>query len=186
MAAMASPIIAIVASVASVASLAYALKANIGPVLTGVLAAGLGAVASVAAGFMFHRLQRRKPRVFISYAHADSDFASVIADRLKQMGAEPVIDRLVLRVGDSVQGAVDRMIDSSDYFLFVVSSASKNSNWAQKEVQQALSRGKRVLPVVLDTGSIPKELSGIFYADFTKDKTKGFAELERTVRTGAG
>lgn len=177
--------LALLGASASIITLGVYLEQKIGPFFRGLLAAILGAAIATAMGIIFDYLRRRKPRVFISYAHQDTEFATEIARNLKNTGAEPVIDRLVLQVGDSVQGAVDKMIDTSDYFLFIVSPASFKSPWAQKEVQQALSRKKRILPVVLDKKSIPKELAGIFYADFTEDKAKGLAELEKTIHVGS-
>ena len=92
----------------------------------------------------------------------------------------PLIDRLELRVGDNIKQAVDRMIDRCDYVIYVSSENTKNSSWSNKEIEQAVKRDKKVLPVVLSDGTLPEILNGVYYADFTETYEHGISALERT------
>ncbi|MCP5528506.1 MAG: toll/interleukin-1 receptor domain-containing protein [Verrucomicrobiales bacterium] len=156
------------------------------PILTGVLASLLGAVFAYAFAKAYKLASRRPPAVFISYSHKDTEFADQLADALKKIDVEPIVDRLELKVGDDIRAAVDEMIDRSDYFLFVISKNSANSNWAKKEIEQATKRDKRILPVVLDAEAIPEPLSGMYYADFTGDFEGGIAQLRKTFQPQKG
>ena len=180
----------IVRNAASIASMAgvsmalvafvYQLKSEWAPVALGIAGSATGAVA---AAYFFHlRRVASRPRVFISYAHKDNEFAVKLADDLRKFDVEPIIDRLELKVGDDIRSAVDDMIDRSEYFIVIISDASKASSWAQKEIEQATKRGKRILPVVLNPCSIPSDLSGVFYADFSKDYEAGLSHLVRTFK----
>ena len=121
--------IAMIASGVSIlAFMTPLLGKNLTPYLLGVVASGLGATIVVAIvttmGFIFNRT-----RVFVCYAHADSDFVIALADGLKSLNAVPLIDRFELNVGDDIRTAVDNMIDRADCFIFVVSEASSKSDW---------------------------------------------------------
>jgi hypothetical protein len=164
----------------ALAAFAYQLKSDWAPVALGIGGSLLGAF--LAAFIVNLRRFASRPRVFISYAHKDHEFVVKLAEDLRDLGIEPIIDRMQLKVGDDIHAAVDEMIDKADYFLVVISEASKTSSWAQKEIEQANKRGKRILPVVLSTSSIPSNISGVFYADFSKDYKEGVSQLARTFK----
>lgn len=172
--------LALTGSFASALALTFLFDLKARPFVTGIVAAAIGAVAMIAAERLARKVSRKRPRVFISYAHDDTEFATDLAKQLASLGAEPLMDVLHLKVGDRVEAAVGRLMDSSDYVTFIISRASKKSVWTQKEIQQALKHRKRILPVVLDTTAIPPDLSGVFYADFTKDKQKGLSQLAKS------
>lgn len=179
-----APIVAALASVTAMSSffLKGVEETRAYPLTIGVLASMLGAVVAYALARTYKLASRHVPAVFISYSHKDAQFAEILAAELERMDVEPIIDRLELKVGDDIRSAVDDMIDRSEYFLFVISRNSAASDWAKKEIEQAIKRDKRILPVVLDVGSIPEQLSGMYYADFTEDIEGGLAQLKKTLQ----
>jgi hypothetical protein len=180
--------LAMVASMASILGLLFFFykdiayrETNLFPILAGVLASLIGVTVSVGMAWAWLQVRSRRT-VFVSYTHQDTEFVMKLAEDLKRMNLEPLIDRLELKVGDNIRQAVDEMIDKSDYFLFVISESSMKSDWAKKELEQAVSRKKKVLPVVLHTPSVPKEISGVFYANFSEGYETGIDQLQKTFR----
>jgi len=174
------------ASASLVALMSFFLK-DIGssttfPLLTGVVASITGAAVAYAAALAMKTVSRQAPSVFISYSHQDTAFTDKLAKSLKDADVDPIVDRLELNVGDDIRSAVDDMIDRSDYFLCVISKNSAKSDWAKKEIEQAVRRGKRILPLVLDADAIPEPLSGVYYADFTNEFDAGLAQLLKTLQ----
>ncbi len=148
-------------------------------IFIGALASIMGATLAYLMLETTRRMYNRKA-VFVSYTHQDTDFVKMLAEDLKNMDIKPLIDRLELKVGDNIRQAVDEMIDRSDYFLVVISENSMKSDWAKKELEQAMARKKKILPILLHSGSIPSELSGVFYADFTEKYEIGLEQLKNT------
>ena len=146
----------------------------------GIVASVIGAVIAYSMAETL-RFVRSKKIIFVSYTHSDSDFVNELIEKLSDLNVRFLVDRLELKVGDNIKSAVDNMIDSSDSIIFVVSKSSTESNWAQKELEQALSRKKKLLPVVLDRDAIPEPLSGLYYADFSESPEVGFEQLRKTL-----
>jgi hypothetical protein len=152
------------------------------PVLIGVSASGFGVVIAYIMIVIMH-LRRIRRTMFISYTHQDIEFVQKLAKDLEEVNIEPLIDRLELKVGDNIRQVVDEMIDRSEYFLFVISTNSMKSDWAKKELEQAMERKKKILPALLHSAEVPPELSGVFYADFTGKYETGLEQLKKTLST---
>lgn len=173
--------IAAVASLASLSAFAAELLPKDSQALAiGVFASVLGALLAYSMAEAFRSI-RSKQTVFVSYTHADSDFINVLIDQLSDLNVRFLVDRIELKVGDNIKSAVDSMIDAADSIIFVVSDSSARSNWAQKELEQALSRKKKILPVVLNKEAIPETLSGLYYADFSESPDMGLEQLRKTL-----
>lgn len=172
-----------VAAVASIATMSYVVleTSKALPLISGSLASVVGGAIAYALAMAYKAASREVPAVFISYSHEDAEFAGKVSKALAELDVEPILDRLELKVGDDIKAAVDEMIGRSDYFLFIISGNSANSDWAKKEMEQAIEREKRILPVVLDAEAIPEPLSGIYYADFTGEFEAGVDQLKRTL-----
>ena len=122
--------------------------------------------------------------VFISYSHNDKSFAKKLAADLRDYGHTVWIDETILLVGDSFTKKIGDAIDSVDYVAVIISSASVDSRWVQKELDLALNReiieGRVfVLPILLNNVELPGLLKGKFYADFRlkEDYQKGLSKL---------
>lgn len=153
----------------------------------------IGMTASLMGAFLAFFFARAirfatkdEPKVFISYTHKDAEFVRKLVEGLEEIDVRPLYDQIELKVGDDIRTAVDDMIDRSDYFAFVISKNSAESAWAKKEIEQAAKREKRILPIVLDLASVPEELSGIYYADFSGDFDAGMNQLNKTFKPKKG
>jgi len=91
---------------------------------------------------------RRAQRLFISYAHEDSELADHIAAICKGLGVRCFLDHKDITWGKSIGKAVsDGLIDST-HVLVIISPASLKSGWVPYEVGYASGTRKRVLPLL--------------------------------------
>jgi hypothetical protein len=125
-------------------------------------------------------------RIFVSYSHQDKPIVDVIVERLKGAGHEIWIDHLKLRPGDNISRKIEEGIATADAVLVVVSANSLSSKWVQQEFSSlALSeiskRAPKVIPVVIDTSSVPSYLSNYLYIDLSRDLEAGLDSLVRSL-----
>ncbi|MEM9806001.1 MAG: TIR domain-containing protein [Cyanobacteria bacterium P01_D01_bin.56] len=86
---------------------------------------------------------------FISYGRADSKaFALKLYERLSAHGVSVWFDFENIPLGVDFQNQIDDGIDKADNFLFVIAPHSINSPYCLKEVQLALKRNKRIIPLL--------------------------------------
>lgn len=124
--------------------------------------------------------------VFISYSHADSDFAERLALQLVKARASVWIDKWELNVGDSLIDRIQDAVAGASALLVVLSKASVASPWVKKELNAGLVREleeKRVvvLPVLLEDCDIPVFLREKLYADFRTNFDKGLAAVLKAI-----
>ncbi|MGK7890261.1 MAG: TIR domain-containing protein [Leptolyngbyaceae cyanobacterium] len=87
--------------------------------------------------------------VFISYGRADSyHFAKRLNERLRAEGLEVWFDFDDIPLGVDYQKQIDDGIDKADNFLFIISPHSVNSPYCGLEIERALERGKRIIPLL--------------------------------------
>jgi CHASE2 domain-containing sensor protein len=87
--------------------------------------------------------------VFISYGRADSrEFAAQLNQRLIAAGLEVWFDFDDIPLGVDYQKQIDDAIDKADNFLFIISPHSVNSPYCELEIELALKRNKRILPIL--------------------------------------
>ena len=80
-----------------------------------------------------------KPRPFISYAHEDSDIATRLYADLRELGAEPWLDKKDLLAGQNWQDAIRKAIRECSHFIALISTSSVNKRgYVQKELRLAL------------------------------------------------
>ncbi|WP_447768059.1 TIR domain-containing protein [Pseudomonas kilonensis] len=125
-------------------------------------------------------------RIFVSYSHQDKPMVDAIVNRLKFAGHEIWIDHLKLKPGDNISRKIEEGIETSDAVLVVVSANSLSSKWVQQEFSSlALSeiskRASRVIPVLIDSSSVPSYLSKYLYIDLTKDLEAGLSTLVQSL-----
>jgi hypothetical protein len=112
--------------------------------------------------------------IFISYAHEDQQLARDLASALAEHGMDVWIDEGELKVGDSIIERIATAIAGIDFFLALVSEASRHSNWCRKELALAITgelgrEGVRVLPVRVNGAAMPDTLADVLYVDLTPD-----------------
>ncbi|MDQ1050301.1 toll/interleukin-1 receptor domain-containing protein [Streptomyces sp. V4I2] len=93
--------------------------------------------------------------VFVSYAHADQDWALALAENLQRLGLRVWVDQWHLALGDHWASRLQDALANSDVLVPVVSPHWMRSTSATQEYTTALGR-KRVVTVLLgDTDRSP-------------------------------
>ena len=112
--------------------------------------------------------------IFISYSHNDKTFVRKLAADLRNANHTVWIDETDISVGDSIIEKLSDAIKNVDFVVAIISSASVNSRWVQKELDLASNRELNenrivLLPVLLNDVQLPRFLYGKFYLDFSKE-----------------
>lgn len=115
---------------------------------------------------------------FISYGRADSKaFATKLHQRLVEAGMEIWFDQNDIPLGVDFQNQIDDGIEKADNFLFIIAPHSINSPYCGKEINLALRRNKRIIPL-LHVEQITQEIwqqrnPGREVSDWEEYKAKG-------------
>ncbi len=125
------------------------------------------------------------PTVFVSYAHADHDhpvFKELTDDLMFRARVNTWIDVDRIGSGESIPRVVEGGIDSSDYFLYVISRHTAQSGWSLREFQMAYDRQRRegrlrIIPVLVDSVPVPPPISDLKYIDLTVNYEDGYKQL---------
>ena len=110
-------------------------------------------------------------KVFLSHSHSDKTFAKKLAADIRASGHDVWIDEAEIQIGDSLIDRIRDGLDEVDFVAAIISKASVESRWVQRELDIAsnreLSEGRVVvLPLLLESVDLPGFLKGKFYADF--------------------
>ena len=108
-------------------------------------------------------------QIFISYSRKDIGFVRKLAADLETAGYDVWWDLTDLRGGDDWLRVIPSAIEKSDFIVVVLSPNSVISDWVKKEYTQALSSGKKIIPLMLARSNVPFALNTINYVDFTSD-----------------
>jgi hypothetical protein len=106
-------------------------------------------------------------QIFISYSRKDTDFVRRLAGDLEKAGYDVWWDITDLRGGDDWVSRIPEAIESSPFFVVVLSPNAISSTWVRKEYTQALSLRKKVIPLMLERCAVPFALNTINFVDFT-------------------
>lgn len=117
----------------------------------------------------------RMPYVFLSHAHEDKPFARRLAADLRNAGHSVWIDEAAINIGDSLIEKISAGLREVDFVAAVLSPASVESAWVNKELELASNREineKRVivLPLLISDVELPGFLQGKLYGDFRNEK----------------
>ncbi len=124
------------------------------------------------------------PIAFFSYCREDSEFALKLAADLKGAGAQVWIDQLDIEPGTPWDRAVEAALMNSPRMLVVLSPVSVNSDNVRDEVSFALSRQKRVIPVLYRDCDVPFRLARLQHIDFRPDYERALSILLRALGVG--
>ncbi len=110
------------------------------------------------------------PSIFVSYSHDDRELARALAVAIREQGLTVWIDDGELKVGDSLIERIATAIAEIDFFLALVSEASRKSNWCRKELALAVTgelgrEGVKVMPVRVDGAPMPESLADVYYLE---------------------
>jgi TIR domain len=109
--------------------------------------------------------------VFISYAHADEDFARQIDASLLASGLVTFFAPRDVAVGESIPSRIFDEIARASNLAVILSAASINSRWVADELSAARMRqlsdaNIKILPILIDDICPPSSVGHLRYADF--------------------
>jgi len=83
---------------------------------------------------------RKDPQCFISYTHADGEFAKKLYDDLVNQGIRCWLDSEELQSGDYTRRKIHKEIRDRDRVILVLSEESIQSDWVRREVEWARNK----------------------------------------------
>lgn len=111
-------------------------------------------------------------KVFVSYSRKDLDFVEQLVQALETLGYTIIIDRSGIHGAEKWEARLRQMILEADTVVFILTPASAESEMCRWEVEQALARHKRMIPVIAKTLGTSKphgELRDLNYVHFCPD-----------------
>lgn len=92
----------------------------------------------------------RRPTVFISYFHGDTNFANRFIEDLRAAGHACWIDTSAIKGGDEWIMTIAEGIINSYAFVVIVTREALQSRWVQDEILWARKKNKRIVPLILE------------------------------------
>ena len=93
--------------------------------------------------------------IFISYSHQDREAVLAMAQHLSESGVTYFLDEKDVAWGVPIGAAVRSGLVNVAGVLLILSTSSVSSSWVPYEIGYASSRGRTVLPFLLDTSVRP-------------------------------
>jgi hypothetical protein len=108
-------------------------------------------------------------QVFISYARKDSrELALRLRDDLTKAGYSVWLDLSEIELGGNFTQDIERAIDTCDVALLLMSHASRESQWCRVEQIRAIRKGKKVIPLRIQSDTEPPlHLEHLNFIDFS-------------------
>src|ERR1044071_6343572 len=123
-------------------------------------------------------------KTFLSYSRIDKDFALKLAKTLKSEGFSIWLDQLDIPPGARWDAEVEKALEESEIFMIIITPASAKSENVLDEIGYAIDSGKRILPVLLETATLPLRLRRFQYVDFTsKSFNEGIESARELLKT---
>ena len=118
---------------------------------------------------------------FCSYSRADAAFALRLAEDLKTAGANVWLDQIDIEPGTPWDRAVEQALAAASRILVILSPSSVSSDNVSDELSFALSKRKRIIPVLYLECEVPFRLARLQHIDFTHDYDRGLTALIKTL-----
>lgn len=106
------------------------------------------------------------PRIFISYASVDYDFAKRVKEKLEEANVKCLMASDELRAGEEWKEEIDNMISLSDAVIVVLTPHSYQSVYVTYEWTFALAKSIKVIPVKLKESDIHPRIETLHILDF--------------------
>lgn len=118
--------------------------------------------------------------VFISYAHADKEQVTALAEALHARGLQVFFDAWELGAGEVVAHRLDAGLRNSHDGILVVSATSVARPWVLQEyavlLQRSVELGRRLIPVVIEAAELPPMLASRNWIDLRGKSGAAYAE----------
>jgi hypothetical protein len=98
-------------------------------------------------------------RFFVSYARDDARVVHQLVKLVTLSGALAFIDTDHIAPGDDWQQTIRFAVTSADAVVVFWSARARVSVWVRREWRLGLELGKRVIPVLMDSTTLPTELA---------------------------
>ena len=104
------------------------------------------------------------PKVFVSHASEDKElFVVEFARRLRENGVDAWLDQWEMKPGDSLVDKIfEKGLKDAQAVIIVLSKVSVQKPWVREELNTSvvnrISRGTRLIPVVIDDCEVPESL----------------------------
>lgn len=111
------------------------------------------------------------PKVFVSHASEDKDrFVVEFARRLRENGVDAWLDQWEMKPGDSLVDKIfEEGLKEARAVIVVLSTVSVEKPWVREELNtlmvNRISRGTRLIPVVIDDCEVPESLRSTSLAE---------------------
>jgi hypothetical protein len=124
-------------------------------------------------------------QIFMSYSRVDKVFATRLADDLIAAGFNVWFDLRSIPSGAKWDLEVQRGLESSDVMLVLLSPTAAASDNVQDEWSYFISKGRRILPLLIQPTDVPFRLSRRQRIDFVvKSYEAAFSELLTALNDG--
>ncbi|MEM9266034.1 MAG: TIR domain-containing protein, partial [Cyanobacteria bacterium P01_F01_bin.13] len=126
------------------------------------------------------------PDVFISYSRADSDFARKLNNALQRQRKRTWFDQESIASGADFQQEIYKGIETSNFFLFVLSPRSIKSPYCADEVEYAAKLNKRMVTVLhrpVEAKDLHPELGKVQWTDFNANEGEFEANFKGLLQT---
>lgn len=115
------------------------------------------------------------PVVFLSYARKNSTQIDMIEDILLEVGYQPWVDRKKLTGGQDWSQEIQTALDSSDFYLLLLTPEALQSRVVRYEYLHALTQKKPILIIMfknVDVRVIPPELRNLPFTPFDASRDR--------------
>jgi len=134
----------------------------------------------------FRRMDRPYIHLFICHASEDKGPARDLSAAMAKLGSDVWLGEREIRVGDSIVQKIDDGLSRASHLVVLLSENSVGKPWVRKELSSALMRqlsekSITVLPVRLDSCTIPPILADIRYADARSGMERAISDLEHAL-----
>ncbi|MEM7185905.1 MAG: toll/interleukin-1 receptor domain-containing protein, partial [Bacteroidota bacterium] len=124
--------------------------------------------------------------IFVSYSSEDRPFALEFVKALQELGVNVWIDQLGIQLGENWDHAIEQALENSQTFLLFISPNAVESKNVHDEFHIAVTRNKKLIPILIKQCDLPMRWQRLQYADLTKNPARGlrsvmeFLGLEKT------
>lgn len=105
------------------------------------------------------------PQIFISYSHADAEFANSLCREIEAAGYEVWLDRTDIKTGSHWDDEIVKGLNASQVFLILLSNKSVASQNVKDEIGYAVDHNMQILPILMETCDVPFRLKRFQYVD---------------------
>jgi hypothetical protein len=124
-------------------------------------------------------------KIFVSYSHIHRDLVRNLVSFLQLARGRVFFDDF-LKPGENWEDRLILEISTSSVVVLFWCAHARESQWTQREIDEALRLEKRIVPVLLDETEVPPALVKYQWLDFRKLVTHGKYEgFNRSLMRGA-